>query len=179
VRIGSEQTQEHADILMGFLEGVDLIYDATAEFGVQQFLADVARESSIPYVCVWTYPGAWGGLVARIDPGTTEGCWHCLRKMLEDGKIPYPPSDPTGNLQPAGCADPTFTGAGFDLTWIASSAVRMAVGSITEGQQGGYPRGNWDVLVLQTRDKSGAPIPPSSREFKLRRHPDCPRCSRA
>jgi molybdopterin/thiamine biosynthesis adenylyltransferase len=178
LRIGSEQTQEHVDILTGFLNDVDLILDASAEKGIQQFLSDVAREKKIPYVCVWTQPGAWGGLIARIDPAVTDGCWYCLWSKLTNGEIPYPPGDPAGDFQPAGCADPTFTGTGFDLTWIATSAVRMAAGSLSGNQPDSYPRGAWDVLILRTREDSGQPIPPTSEGIKLRRDPECKNCNK-
>jgi hypothetical protein len=92
----------YPEVLDRLLDGVDLVYDATAEFGIQHLLSDLAAEKKIPYICASTTLGAWGGLIVRIRPGITEGCWACLQGHL--GKfIPEPPQDPSGMVQPKGC----------------------------------------------------------------------------
>ncbi len=40
---------------------------------------------------------------------------------------------------PRGCADPTFTGAGFDVATIALQGVRLVVGTLAGSIPGGYP----------------------------------------
>ena len=155
------------------LEGVDLVYDATAEVGIQHLLADLAIERSIPYLCISTTPGAWGGLVARIRPQHTEGCWICLQNALTDGTIPSPPFDPAGGVQPKGCADPTFTGAGFDVGQVALAGVRLAVATLSAGTNGGYPDVGWDVVVVSLRDPDRRMIAPQWETFSLARHPSC------
>src|SRR5204863_229389 len=78
---------DHPDrlVLDEVLDGADLVVDATAEWGVHHALADLARERGLPYLCAFATPGYWGGLVARIRPGRTAGCWICLQRALEDG----------------------------------------------------------------------------------------------
>ncbi len=105
--------------------GADLIYDCTAEWGVQHFLSDYASICQIPYIGLSGTWGAWGGRVVRIVPNRT-GCWSCYRLACKEGIIPEPPCAPDeegkGLVQPTGCADPTFTGAGFDMLQIALMA---------------------------------------------------------
>jgi molybdopterin/thiamine biosynthesis adenylyltransferase len=159
------------EVLDSFLEGVDLVYDATAEVGIQHLLSALAAERGIPYVCVSTTRGAWGGLVARIRPRQTAGCWVCLQYRLEDESIPPPPADPEGGTQPAGCASPTFTGTGFDVSEIALAGVRLAVSTISAGDTGAYPDVDWDVAVVSLRE--GRLIAPRWDTFPLNQHPSC------
>lgn len=114
-------------ILDELLSGIDLLYDATAELGVNHLMADLAAARGIPYISISTTAGAWGGLIVRIRPDDTRGCWLCLQHRLMDETIPSPPMDPRGGVQPEGCANPTFTGTGFDVGEIALSGVRLAV----------------------------------------------------
>ncbi len=46
------------DVLHAMLDGADLVCDATAELGSQHLLFDLTRERAIPYVYLWTTPGA-------------------------------------------------------------------------------------------------------------------------
>lgn len=165
------------EVLEEMCDGAHLIYDATAEVGIQHLLSDLALKYGIPYIAVSGTFGAWGGLVARVRPGQTEGCWSCLQHAINDGVIISPPSDPTGQIQPAGCADPTFAGAGFDLAEIALMGVRLAVGTLCVGVDGGYPDVGWDVGTLALRDEHGGVIAANWTTFRLDRHPDCQACA--
>lgn len=160
-------------VLEELLDGVDLIYDATAEVGLQHLLSDLAGERQIPYVCASTTPGGWGGLVARVRPGQTEGCWSCLQWHLTGNSIPSPPADPAGMIQPRGCADPTFTGAGFDVAEIALAGVRVAVSTLCGAAGKGYPEAQWDVAVIALRNAQGEFTVPIWQTFPLTRHPSC------
>jgi hypothetical protein len=166
-----------SEVLGGILEGADLVFDATAEIGIHQILSEAAARRGIPFLYAHTTLGGWGGLVAAVRPGRTEGCWLCLQHALADGTLPLPASDPNGTIQPVGCADPTFTGSGFDVTTVALEAVRTASGIVCAGIQWGYPDADWDVAILSLRDDQGQRIPPCWRTFPLRRHPACPACS--
>jgi hypothetical protein len=177
-RLGTEVTPVELERLQEWLDGADLIYDATAELGVQYYLSEVARKCEIPYVCLWTRQGIWGGLVARIDPRHTRGCWLCLQHALDAGDIPGPPFDPAGRIQPLGCADPTFSGSSFDLNQLAAAGVRMAVSALTFSVPAGYPGEPWDILLWRTRDDAGRPVPPAAQSFSLGPNPNCPRCGR-
>ncbi len=158
------------------LDGATLLYDATAELGISYLLADWARHAGIPYVVVSSVQGAWGGQVARLLPGGATGCWYCLRRAQTDGSIPAPPHDPAGWFQPTGCADPTFTGAGFDLSSVAMVGVRMAVATML-GSPGTYPASPDDVLVISWRDQHGALITPNALGFRLPTFANCPVCA--
>jgi molybdopterin/thiamine biosynthesis adenylyltransferase len=161
------------DVLHELLDGVDLIYDATAEIGLQHLLSDIAAERNVPYVCVSTTPGGWGGLISRIQPGRQNGCWSCLQRHLEDSSIPCPPNSPAGTVQPRGWADPTFTGAGFDIGQIALAGVRLAVASLSHGSPAEYPDFEWDIGVIALRDVDGRAIAPNWKTFPLTRHLEC------
>jgi hypothetical protein len=169
-------------VLERMLAGASLLYDATAEWGVQRFLADVARERRVPYVGVQATAGAWGGVVVRIDPDKTEGCWICLQhwrsEPIDSGGIPAPPHDVAGgDIHPEGCADPTYAGANIDLGEVALMGVRTAIATLAGNELGGYPPVSWDVAVLALRDTNGQLLPPTWSTFPLRRHPSCADCA--
>jgi molybdopterin/thiamine biosynthesis adenylyltransferase len=159
------------------LDGSAAIYDATAEFGVQYFLASTARDWRMPYIGVAGTQGGWGGYVVRIVPGKTEGCWTCLQHAFSDGSIPSAPASADDFIQPTGCANPTFVAAGFDMTQIAMHGVRSAVGTLTSEMQGAYPSADWDVLVIALRDPQGHVVAPIATGFQLRKHASCEVCS--
>lgn len=160
-------------VLDQLLDGVDLVYDATAEVGVNHLLADLARERRIPYLCVAATPGAWGGMIVRVRPGVTAGCWSCFWYAEADGTLPVPAQDPAGGVQPVGCANPTFTGSSFDIAQVALMGVRLGVGTLTESAPGSYPDANWDVAIGSLRAHNGAVITPQWHTSPLDRHPDC------
>lgn len=156
------------------LDGVDLIFDATANSAVNHALADIAWESELPYVVVSATEGAWGGIVARLERGRT-GCFQCFFAAL-GGDIPLPPADhdpATGRITPVACSDTTFTGAGFDLTPVADEAVRVAVSRLCEGVHGGYPPVGWDVATVGLRDEQGNLTVPIWAGYKLPCRPTC------
>lgn len=180
-RIG--MTGERADgktesaIINDIFNGIDLIFDATAEYGVQHFLSDMCREIRVPYVCISTTFGIWGGRIYRIIPGKTEGCWVCLQMFREEFKDWVPNEDPKGKVHPKGCASPTFTGANFDSLQISSAGVRLAVATLCDGVTGGYPNFDWDVAVIDFRDSEGKAVAPRWRTFPLKKHAKCARCN--
>lgn len=153
-----------------------LIYDATAEVGVQQYLSDLALELNIPYIGVEGTAGGWGGKVLRVLPASDAGCWMCYRRSFWDAPEREPPMDPAGNIQPRGCGDPTFTGAGFDMTQIALAGVRCAVSTLCASSEGGYPAQGWDVMTIALRLASGELCAPDYRTYNIERHPQCNRC---
>ncbi len=174
-RIGNPLNKDTPDteVIEKLLDGVDLLYDATAEDGLQYLLSSLAAERNLPYICISTTPGAWGGRVVRVRPEKTLGCWLCWRKATMDGTIPTPPSDPDKLVQPAGCASPTFTGASFDIEEISLSGVRLAVSTLTEGVEGGYTEAEWDVGIVTLREDKKKLIAPKWQTFILSKHPSC------
>lgn len=174
-RLGSCRTagKDVSDIAMldQMLDGVDLIYDATAELGINHLLSDIAAERNLPYLCVSVTSGAWGGRLIRIRPGVTSGCWMCHQLMIDREELPVPASNPDGQVQPVGCADPTFTGAGFDVASVALDGVRLVASSLLGGS---YPEVDWDIAIVDFRDQDGRFIGPKWQFFPLKRHPECP-----
>lgn len=155
---GMRRGTEHRDdiLLPSLMAQSDLLYDATAEQGLAYLLSDVARHHQVPYVRVSTTPGAWGGFLVRIRPGQTAGCHYCLMAAMKDGVIPTPPQMEDGNVQPRGCASPTFTGAGFDVAAVALHGVRLGVSTLAgKAKLRGYPSVDWDVAVIGFRDQQG------------------------
>lgn len=177
VRSDDPKARSELDIVKELTSETSLIYDATAEVGVQHYLSDVAADLGVPYIGVDASYGGWGGRVVRIVPGCTEGCWLCYRYALCEKTIPDAPSSPDGEIQPVGCADPTFTGASFDLVQVALAAMRVAVSTLCAGNDGAYPRCSWDVTIVAFRDDDGQLIEPQFVGHRLGRHPKCPRCN--
>jgi molybdopterin/thiamine biosynthesis adenylyltransferase len=171
-------TREEADgeddefeILRRFIDGTDLVIDATAEIAIQHVLGDLASDAGIPQLYVWGTEGAYGGAVARVIPGET-GCWLCLQFALEDDSIVAPPFEVDGSTQPRGCGQRTFTGEGFNLLPVVAQAARAAVMTVL----GEMPAGR-DVFVMSLREGEEAAAAPAWTTYALERHPRCPRCS--
>ena len=158
-------------------DGVSLIFDASAEIGVMNYLSYEAKNRNISYISIEGSEGAVGGQVMRVSPNKTQGCWMCLQYAQDGGLIPIPPSEDSGKLQPVGCGDLSFTGTSFDLQNICSSGVRLAVSTLCEGDADGYPSLDWDVSILSLVDKTGKPISPQWQDFKLEKHVKCPYCA--
>jgi molybdopterin/thiamine biosynthesis adenylyltransferase len=176
VRHPELEPESELDLIERVSNGTSLIIDATAEVGVQHFLSDTAAESGIPYIGIDASPGAWGGRICRIRPQKTKGCWMCYRSRLLNNNIPSPPEDPRDDIQPAGCGDPTFVGAGFDLVATALLGVRLTVSTLCEGVADGYPPTDWDVAIVSYRNNQGHLISPTLQTFALEPHSECPKC---
>lgn len=157
------------------IDGVDLVVDCTAEKGLQQALAWLARRCGKPYIAASATNGGWGGRVVRLSPTPGTACWCCLEYALNDESIPVPPAAPdAAGVQPVGCADPTFTGSGFDLAEVALHTVRVAVATLQADEPGGYPDSGHDVHVLTLRTSDGVPVPPTWDGLPLPVHASCP-----
>lgn len=160
------------DILDQFLDGTDLVVDATAEIGVQQVLAELATERGIPQLYVSTTEGARGGLVARVIPGVT-GCWMCLQRHVTDEEILAPPRDKTATVQPRGCSSLTFRGTGFDIEPVIAQGTRVAASMLNERVDSDDDRR--DVFVCAFGEDRV--LPPEWSAHRLTPHPECPACA--
>jgi molybdopterin/thiamine biosynthesis adenylyltransferase len=160
------------------LDGIDLVVDATAERGLHYLVANLARRHGVPYIEAATRKGAWGGVIARIGPDAAAPCWLCYQHALEERTEQDPPiapsADPEGDTQPAGCADPTFAGAGFDLTAYAVALTRLIAGTLLDVEEGAYPSPPWDVAIYNLRDGAGILDTPTWQTWSLEPHPECP-----
>lgn len=168
------------EVIEAFTNGASLILDASAELGIQHLLSDRARELGIPYVSVTATPGGWGGLIIRIRPRLTEGCWMCAQHALHPDvqQIPAPPADPAGGVQPPGCADPTFVGTGLDIGTVAIAGARAVAATLCRDVPRGYPDGDWDVTVIRLRTDEGEWTAPHFHEYRLQnRSMGCRNCT--
>ena len=172
--IWREQESIEWEVLEAMADGTSLIIDATAEHGVQRFLSEFARYRSIPYVWVWGTRGGWGGLVGRVT-AEEDACWACIETAYQNGELGSISEDPAAVLQPAGCGDPTFTGAGFDMHTLSLAAVRVGV-SVLSPAEVERPQRDWNVELINFRNEEGEPIPPSWTTTDVPRRPDCPVC---
>jgi len=154
------------------LNKADLIIDCTVEFTVQHFLSDLAWKLGIPYIWVSGTPGGWGGIVGRAIRGKTSGCWKCFRYNQYDEVYPSPAFEEGANIHPVGCFSPTFTGTGFDMDSVALEAVRLAVSTLSLGDENGYPDFDWDVGIVDLW-RDGRPITPHWTTCKLDRNEAC------
>lgn len=177
VRGGEQSSPTDLDVVKAMFQGADLVYDATAELGIQHLLSDLCREAGIPYICVSASEGGWGGLIVRVRPNAS-GCWLCVQHAIEDKSLPLPPFHKIGTMQPIGCANPTFTGNAFDLGEISLGGVRLMAATLCSGSDGGYPDFDWDVASVALRTPDGRPIAPRWETFSLQAHPSCEACAR-
>ncbi len=165
------------DQISSIIDESDLIYDCTAEWGVVHFLTDLCNEMKTPYIRVSGTQGGWGGRVFRVRPYKGTGCWYCYEDACRKGVIPKPPVDKDGKFQPVGCADPTFTGAGFDMVQIAIMGVKMAISTLCEGEVDAYPSFDEDAVHIHMRNEDGSLIAPEFKTYKIERRVGCEVCN--
>lgn len=158
------------EVLDAALDGADLVIDGSASHGVTTLLADRCREAGIPLICLFATPTLEGGVVVRH--AGTGGCPTCLEHAWHDGSIPPPPGRGADAdlIQPPGCAERTFSGAGYDLQELSLQAVRLAVETLSSSGDSGSL-----VQTLRFLDEAGRTAPPNWRVDPLPRHPAC-RC---
>jgi len=176
IKIGQAATYDRIEneTINTALDGVDIILDATADFNVNFYLSSKARSLGIPYIWVTTTYGVWGGVIGRVIPGVTQGCWSCYRRHIDDGTIKIPNQDIEGSsVLPVGCSETTFSGTGFDSDQIALAAVRHVVATLSRDKTEGYPDVDWDVGVVNLRDEFGKAIAPQWTTYVLGRHGEC------
>jgi len=170
--------KSHSQLVAEVVQQADLIYDATAEPGVNYFLSELAKSLSIPYVVVSATEGGWGGMVARFWPAPDRACWTCLMHHIQDHTVPLPPADPepaTQSVWPAGCTDPTFSGTGFDVAAVGLAGVRLAAATLCAGEPGAYPPAKWDYAVYAFRSETET-FGGGATTYVIDQHPDCEPC---
>lgn len=179
-RIGAPTTPNERffsdyDLVWSQMKDADIIIDATANFRVSHFLSDLAQDMSIPYLWLTGTHGAAGGVVGRIQPGKTKGCWHCFQHRLADETIRMPADSGGNEIQAGGCSQATFIGAGIDSDEIALLASRLAAATLCTGEVDGYPDFNWDVAVADLQ-RDGISLAPAWSTYSLDKHTDCTAC---
>jgi ubiquitin-protein ligase len=181
-RIGGIPTAGGTSLAMmeKFLNGADVIVDATGDQHASRILSREAKLRSIPHIILASTPGGWGGTIGIFSP-TVGGCFECfLHSMRADCppeyRIPVAPSDPnvaSDTVQAPGCAAPTFTASGFDVAQVSMSATRAIVSLLCEGDVKGYPSLEYGIMILELRDADGKAILPRWSRYQLHRHPQC------
>jgi ThiF family len=167
------------DQLGAQLTGADLIVNASADSTTGFHCSKIARAAGSTVLHAWVGPGAWGGRVLIQRGGAEQsGCTQCLAQWQEEGGVEVPPlsedPDPVEVLE-AGCADPSFTGPGFELAAAAAATARVAVQLLAEGTGATYPPVDFDLLTLGFREEAFAR--PEAHATRLPVHPDCSICS--
>ena len=168
------------DALAAQLAAADLIVNASADTAAGFHCSKIARHAGTSVLHSWVGPGAWGARVLIQRSGDEpSGCTECLARWQEEeqGNIQVPSlaADPTpGEVIEAGCADPSFTGSGFELSAAAAAAARVAVQVLGEGCNVEYPSADFDLLSLDFRGLDSAH--PTSQHSRLPIHPECSIC---
>lgn len=184
LRIGNLSPPSEASdyqLVRSLTESVDLVIDAAASHTVSHFLADLCKEAGKSYLWLTTTPGCAGGVVGRIRTGQGPGCWHCFQHGLGgglgDGSIRLPADSGAPDIQPGGCSQPTFIGAGVDSDEVALLAARLAIATLCSGASDGYPGFEWDIAVGDF-NRSGVALAPSWTTYKLNTINPCTACSK-
>ncbi|MDK8465476.1 ThiF family adenylyltransferase [Marinobacter sp. SS13-12] len=170
--------QSDRDVLEHLVGHADLVIDASASYRVNHFIADLTASMEKPYLWLTTTHGAAGGTLGRVVPGKTKGCWHCFQYALGDKTI-EPPADSGGeDIQPGGCAQATFIGAGIDSEEVVVLGCRLAIATLSDNDESRYPDFDWDVAVGDFWDKkTGVSLAPRWTTSSLGAHQHCNRCS--
>lgn len=157
-------------------ESSDLIVDASANHRVSHFLSDLAKELEIPFLWLTTTHGAAGGVVGRVIPKQGSGCWQCFQYALADESIPLPADTGAEEIQPGGCSQATFIGAGVDSDEVAILASRLAVATLAKHSCSSYPDFLWNVAIGSFL-QDGHSIAPEWKTSTLPIHSRCRQCN--
>ena len=160
------------DTLLEAVQEADVVIDASANQRVSNFLADLTTELGKPFLWLTTTPGTAGGVVGRVVPGRTTGCWHCFQRSMADGSIKQPMDLGSINIQPAGCSAATFVGAGIDSDEVALLATRLAVATLMNGEPDCFPDFDWNVAVVDLK-QDGISMAPRWTTYPLNKNPSC------
>lgn len=169
-RVGRIRRSGEDDFFKDFPRNVvseaDLVIDATAEIAVHEVLAEMCRDLQKPCLIAEGTHGAWGGMVG-VFPSSGTSCWNCLELSIQSGGVELPMANEDGRLQPPGCSEPTFTGAGFDMNEIALHGARRAVMELLEASD----EATFETVDLRSVD--GRRIAPRWSSTGIARHAEC------
>lgn len=141
-------------VLRELLDAADLVIDASASSTVNLIFWRRCQEAGLPLIKVGATPEVRGGTVmAHAASGPCPTCLSIAR-AAEKVETPAGEHDPL-RVQPVGCAEATFLGAGFDLQELSLQAVRVAVDALRTGLATSR------VYTLSLRDAADEVIPPT------------------
>lgn len=144
----------------------DLVIDATGSTVVTRTLARATRAGNKSLMTLGLTLGSLGGDVAFFSP--EEACFECMLLRRRDGVIPTPDAGEPSKETPVNCSSPTFSGAGFDASQLASFSARSAIQKLGVT---GLPRLDWNVAVVNFRSD------PALETLRFERHSKCPICA--
>lgn len=124
------------------IEGAALVIETTGARSTTRICERYCRIAGVPLLSASLTRGSRGGDMVLLD---VEGCFDCFLLAQNAGEIPKPDAAEQDVVVPIGCADPAFSGAGFDASELSSVVARTAIRAtgLTE-----YPAldHNWAVL---------------------------------
>jgi hypothetical protein len=179
---GLPDLQRADDDLVGQLGACDLIVNATANGTASSYLSLIANETSTPVIHSYVSAGAWGARILLQRPGES-ACWDCLaawQATPAGGGAPHISVPDVAEqhdrevVMELGCADPTFTGPGFEITTAAAAVARASTGMLLDGA--GYPSPDYDLATLSLRGNDDQHLAADYRRLPPHKH--CPICSR-
>lgn len=166
----SNKIDGDAKVLDSILDGIDLIVDGAASFGITSLISSEAAARSLPLLVLYASPSVAGGVVALFSP--TGGCPVCLEwAWQEEPRLIEPPPgmfDEAGLVQPPGCAERTFTGTSFDLGELSLQAMRVATAVLATG----VVPATSTVYTLAFQEDGGVRLP-SWHKAELAPNPNC------
>lgn len=176
--IGSD-LQRLNDRVAEMLTSCDLVINASAHGATGTLCSRLGAEEATNVLHSYVTAGAWGGRILAQRAGVS-GCWDCLGlhqdldTRIEGVDVPEVSDDPEPpKFLEAGCADPLFTGPGFEIAEAATATTRFAVQLLV--QDDGYPTAGFDLITLNMRTADCAR--PNAIYTNLPPHPECRICA--
>ncbi len=116
--------QATAEKFLERLEDAHLVIETTGSREVTRIAERYCRLAGAPLLTASLTRGSRGGDMLLL---TAELCLDCFLLAQQRQDIPNPREGEQPLVLPVGCADPAFSGAGFDASELASAVARMAV----------------------------------------------------
>jgi molybdopterin/thiamine biosynthesis adenylyltransferase len=124
------------------LDGAHLVIETTGSRSVTRVAERYCRIAGVPLVTASLTRGSRGGDMVLVR---SETCFDCFLLAQENGEIPKPEQGEQPLVLPVGCADPAFSGTGFDSSTLASDVARFAIRATGHTD---YPALDHDWAVL-------------------------------
>lgn len=124
------------------LDGADLVVETTGSRETTRIVQRYCRTTGVNMLTASLTRGSRGGDLVFLRP---ELCFDCFLVAQQEGRIPVPEQGPQPLVIPIGCANPAFSGTGFDASELSSIVARTAVRALGVTE---YPAldHNWVVV---------------------------------
>ncbi|MEI6046340.1 MAG: ThiF family adenylyltransferase [Chloroflexota bacterium] len=168
---------EDENVLVGLLEGCDLVVGATDSEDAKAAINRVAWRLKIPAVYGAAYEMGFGGDIFTSQPNDAGlACYHCFRMATSDifGEQPHEQIGDYGSIRP----QPALS---MDVGMVTLIMVRAAMGVLLKNDQTTrlhpYPS-NWILWGNQPQPGWIFEEPLQSRFVDVSADPDCPICGK-